>query len=77
MFTKTAAEHVDYVVAVSIIPQREIDHVSVAKSVNATKNTFYNITENLIGRDGMLGCDLFSVDDKNSKSLTTPCFRHC
>lgn len=41
------------------------------------KNTFYNITENLIGRDGMLGRDLFSVDDKNSKSLTTPCFRHC
>ena len=71
VFTRTAADHLDYVVAVSIIPQREIDHVLVTKSVNATKKNFYNITENLIG------CDLFSVDDKNSKSLTMPCFHHC
>ena len=73
MFIETAADHVDNVVAVSIIPQRVIGNVLVAKCI---KNVYY-IVENLIGRDGMLGRDSFSVGDNNSKSLTMPCFRHC
>ena len=36
-----------------------------------------NAVKNVIGRDGVLGRDAFSVDDKNSKSLTMPGFRHC
>jgi len=41
------------------------------------RHNLYHIIENVIGRYGMLGRDLFSVDDKKSKSLNMHCVRHC
>ena len=69
--TKTAAFHVEYIVATSSIPFREISHDLVTKIVwNLCKSAVI-----VIGRDVMLERDDDSVHDKKSKLLTMPGFR--